>query len=141
MKKPKTVVDAEAALAAKAAEVAAAEEALKLLKSELGIAYAAVRQAQIEADAELPQCRMVSVRWRNGNIDYMGCVVILRHTPGGMLVVRKVGEPDGSAYKFKWAEYALRYRQAEKVGHISDTRELRDVPAEYMPVGGMTATA
>lgn len=133
MKKPKTVIDAEAALSAKAAEVTAAKEALKRLEAEHSAAYAAVRHAQTEADAALPQCRLVRVRWRSGNQEDMGCVAILRRTPGGMLVVRRVGEPYGHEYKFKWAEYAGKYRQAEKGGYTDDTRELRDVPAEWLP--------
>ena len=142
MKKPKTVVDAEAALAAKAAEVAAVKEALERLKSEWGIAHTAVRHAQTEADATLPQCRLVRIRWRSSNEEDMGRVVILRRTPGGMLVVRYVGEFDGSEHKFKWAEYAGKYRQAEKSSYTSHTRELRDVPAEYLPTAScMTTTA
>ena len=133
MKKPQTVIDAENALSAKDTEVIAAEDALKRLEAEHGEAHAAVRKARIEADASLPQCGMVRVRWRSGNEVDAGRVVILRRTPGGMLVVRLVGEPTGGEYKFKWAEYAGKFRQAEKGSYSSDTRELRDVPAEYLP--------
>ena len=127
------MVEAEAALSAKAAEVTAAKEALKRLESEHGAAYAAVRQAQTDADAALPQCRMVRVRLSTSNEEDMGRMVILRRTPGGTLVVRHVGEPDGNEYKFKWAEYSRKFRQAEKSGYTYDTRELRDVPADYLP--------
>lgn len=133
MKKPKTVVDAEAALNAKAAEVSAAKEALKRLEAELAAAYVAVRSAQTEADASLPQCRMVSVRWRSGTEEGGASYVIVRRTPGGMLVVRRVGDASGSESKFKWAEHAGKYRRAEKGSWTSDTLELRDVPAEYLP--------
>lgn len=133
MKKPKTVIEAEAALAEKASEVAAAKDTLKRLEAEHGAAYEAVRKAQTDADAALPQCRMVRFRWRSSNEEDCGRVVILRRTPGGMLVVRYVGEPDGLTHKFKWAEYAGKFRQAEKGSFISDTRELRDVPVEYLP--------
>lgn len=133
MKKPKTVIDAEEAASAKKAEFEAAKAGVNRLEKEWFQALAAVRAAQTDADAALPQCRLVRVRWRTSNEEDMGRVVILRRTPGGMLVVRHVGDPDGSEYKFKWAEYAGRFRQAEKGSCTSDTRELRDVPAEYLP--------
>jgi hypothetical protein len=133
VKKPKTVIDAENALSAKAAEVVAAKETLKRLEAEHGAAYAAVRQAQTDADAALPQCRMVRVRWRSGDEEDAGRVVIVRRTPAGMLVVRHVGAPAGHEYKFKWSEHSHKFRQAERGGYTSDTRELRDVPAEYQP--------
>jgi hypothetical protein len=133
VKKPKTVIEAEAALSAKAAEAAAARDTLKRLEAEHGAAYAAVRQAQTEADVALPQCRMVLVRWRSGNEEDVGRVVIVRRTPGGMLVVRHVGAPAGHEYKFKWSEHSHKFRQAERGGYTSDTSELRDVPAEYQP--------
>lgn len=133
MKKPKAVIEALAALRAKDAEVTAAKEALKRLEAEHGAAYAAVRRAQNEADAAMPQCRLVRVRWRSGNQEDMGRMVILRRTPSGMIVARYVGEPDGSEYRFKWAEHSGVFRQAEKGTWTSDTRELRDVPAEYLP--------
>lgn len=132
MKKPKTVISAETAANAKWTEFEAAKKAMNRLEKEWFQAQAVVRTAQTEADASLPQCRMVRVRRISRNEEDMGRVVILRRTPGGMLVVRYVGEPDGSEYKFKWEEYAGKFRQAEKG---SDTRELRDVPAEYQPCG------
>ena len=133
MKKPTIVIAAEEALNAKAAEVAATKDALKRLESEWYAAYAAVRQAQTEADTCLPQCRMVSVRWRSGKEEGGASYVIVRRTLGGMLVVRRVGESSGHEYRFKWSEHAGKYRQAEKPGLTSDTTELRDVPAEYLP--------
>lgn len=133
VKRPKTVIEAEAAASAKRAEFEAAKEAVKRLEGEWFQALAAVKAAQTEADAALPQCRLVRVRWRTSNEEEMGRAVILRRTPGGMLVVRYVGDPDGIEFKFKWAAYAGKFRQAEKGGYTSDTRELRDVPAEYLP--------
>ena len=140
MKKPKTVIYAEAALAAKAGEVAASKEALKRLETEHGAAYKAVRQAQADADANFPQCRLVLVRWRTSKQEDIGRVVILRRTPGGLLIVRYVGEPYGSEYRFKWSEHSRKFRQAERGGYTDDTRELRDVPVEYQPsdLGGPT---
>lgn len=133
MKKPKTVIDAEAALKAKTAEVADAKEALKRLDAEQAAAYAAVRQAQTDADASQPQCRLVCVKRYSGKTEDIARAVILRRTPGGMLVVRHVGQPDGTEYKFKWSQHCALYSQAEKGSWSSDTRELRDVPDEYQP--------
>lgn len=134
MKKPKEVIDAEAALSAKAAEVATAKNALKRLEGEYLAAHAAVRQAQTNADAALPQCRVVRVRWRTGVEDDLGRVVIQRRTLGGMLAVRPVGQLDDlGQQKFKFLEHVGRFRQVEKGGYTSDIRELREVPAEYLP--------
>lgn len=132
MKKPKTVIEAEAALSAKAAEVTAAKETLKRLEAEHAAAYAAVRQAQTDADASLPQCDMVRVRRYGGKEEDCGRFVILRRTPGGLLVVRRVGEQGGES-KFKLSQHRGLYVQAEKVSWASDTCELRNVPAEYLP--------
>lgn len=133
MKKPKTVIEAEAALGAKAAEVTAAKETLKRLEAEHAAAYAAVRQAQTEADASLPQCGMVRVRRFGGKEEDCGRYVIVRRTPGGLLVVRRVGDADCGESKFKFSQHRGLYVQAEKTSWSSDSRELRDVPAEYLP--------
>lgn len=139
MKKPKTVLDAEAALIAKAAEVAAAKETLKRLEAEHGAAHNAVRDAQTEADASLPQCRMVGVS-RDGAETGGAPYVILRRTPGGMLVVRRVGDASGGESKFKWAPHAQLFQQA-KPGWYRAVLELRDVPAEYLPARQALAKA
>lgn len=133
MKKPKTVVDAEAVASAKKAELDAARAAVNRLEKEWFQALAAVKAAQTEADALLPQCRLLRVRWRSEAREDIGRVVILRRTPGGTLVVRPVGEPDGHQFKFKWAEYSRKFRQAERGGYTADILELGDVPAEYQP--------
>lgn len=135
MKKPKSVLAAEALVDAKDAEIVAAQAALKQLEMERREAYLAVRAAQAEADAALPQCRMVRVRWRSGGEEELWRVVIVRKTPGGMLVVRRVGEPDGYEERFRWAAYAGNYRQQKPSSFASDHYELRDVPADFMPVG------
>jgi hypothetical protein len=133
MKKPKIVIEAEAAVSAKAAEVTAAKETLKRLEAEHAAAYAAVRQAQTEADASLPQCRLVRVRRFGGNEEDCGRCVIVRRTPGGLLVVRSVGDADCGESKFKFSQHRGLYVQAEKTSRWSDPRQLRDVPVEYMP--------
>jgi hypothetical protein len=135
MKKPKPVIEAEAALSAKAAEVSAAKETLNRLENELSAAHAAVRQAQTEADASMPQCRMVSVNLRTGGIADGGATyVIVRRAPRSQLFVRRVGDASSCESRFKWCELAGNYRMGKK-GSIftTPTLELRDVPAEYMP--------
>jgi hypothetical protein len=132
MKKPKTVVVAEAALAAKIAESAAAKEEVRRLDHDLNAAYAAVHQAQTDADAALPQCRMVRVQWRTGVESGMAPYVIVRRTPTGMLVVRRVG--GGGESTFRWSDG--QYKQAEKYRWGDGSNELRDVPAEYLPKDG-----
>lgn len=136
MKKPKSVADAEAVVAVKVELLAAARDAVKQLEREHGEATAAVRQAQEAADATLPQCRLVRIPWRASKEEDIGRVVIVRKTPSGMLVARRVGDASGKEYKFKWAPYAGQYRQAEKRSSFtSDARGLRDVPAEYQHAG------
>jgi len=141
MKKPKTVIAAEEALAAKTAEVVAAEQALERLKAERTEAYAAVVNAQTEADATLPQCRMVRVRGYNGKVEGGARYVIVRRTPAGMLVVRRVGDSSGGESRFKWVEAASVYREATKGRGWFDANELRDVPAEYMPADALEFSA
>lgn len=133
MKKSKIVIEAEANLSAKEAELIAAKEALRRIEVEYGAAYAAVRKAQTEADASLPQCNMVRVRHYSGKEEDCGRFAIVRRTPGGMLVVRRVGDSIGSESKFRISQHRAVYVQAEKVSWSSDTRELRDVPPEYLP--------
>ena len=132
MKKPKSVIDAEAALIAKIAELAAARDTVSRLEVEHGHAIAADRQAQTDADSALPQCRMVMVGRFSGKDSDMGRVVIVRRTPSGMLVVRGVGDSNGIEYKFKQSKWSTVYRQAEKTGYTG-CRQLRDLPAEYDP--------
>lgn len=132
MKKPKIVLEAEASLAAKKAEVEAAQGVLNRLGNEVSAAHDALHEARIAADAPLPKCRIVYVR--GGKVADSISAVIVRKTPGGMLVVREVGAPLDRTSKYKWSKFALKYRHTEKVTyHFGTTRELRDVPAEYMP--------
>lgn len=134
MKKPAAVVAAEEALHDKAKELASAQGVVQQLEREHAEAVTAVRKAHEEADSALPQCRLVRVRWRSGKEEDMWRVVILRKTPSGILVVRRVGEPSGGDFKFKWRGYSAQFTQAEKkTMTYGDHMELRDVPAEYIP--------
>jgi hypothetical protein len=131
MKKPKKVVEAQEFLAVKAEEVKQAKDRLKRLEDEYRDAQFAVRDAQTEADSNLPQCRLINKRW--STVEQLGRVVILRKTPTGMLVVRSVGVPDGYEYRFKWAPYSGCFRGVERIGCGNDVRELQDVPVEFLP--------
>lgn len=134
MKRPSAVVAAKAVASSKAAELAAAKEAVRRLEGEYGQAQAAVRSAQVEADAQLPQCDMVAVRRYTGTDGDVSRVVIVRKTASGMLVVRRVGDATAHEFKFKWWDFGGKFSQAEKVLPYSVRRELRNVPVEYIPV-------
>lgn len=130
MKEPQAVVAARQAAEAKKAEVEAAELHLRQLRAEMGTALLAIEAAWDEADAHLPQCQMVKVRWRSGNEEPIGNAAIVRKTPGGQLVVRR----RGAEYRFKWNPYGVKFVQAEKETFFAaDRRQLRDVPAEFLP--------
>lgn len=134
MKKPEAVSAAEAAFEAKRAELEAAKEVVSLLQREFGDAMMSLRTARIEADYALPQCRMVEISRYSDGEKNSSPVVIVRRTPTGMLVVRHVGQAAGHEWKFKWASYSGKFRQAEKGPSFgSSHRELRDVPADYLP--------
>jgi len=134
-KKPSAVALAQSFQAAKEAELREARTVVKTLEGELGAAISATRKAQEDEDAHLPQCKIVTVM-SGGRESFFGPAVILRKTPGGMLVTRRIGEPGASAFKFKWHEYSGKFRQAEKQSpYAYSHRELRDVPAAYMPAG------
>lgn len=133
-KAPPAVAAAVQLVSDKKAELGAAHEDVKRLEKEYGEALDGARQAQQDADAALPQCRRVTVSRFSGRESNECRVVILRKTPSGMLVVRRVGDYDGYEFKFKVNRYSGEYVQAEKTyGYSSDSSELRDVPAEYMP--------
>lgn len=133
MKKHATVMAAEAVAEEKARELAVARELVKRLEQEHSEARIAVREAQLLVDASLPQCRLVQVHWRSGKEANAGRVVILRKTPGGMLVVRRVGDSfSGAEFKFKWLEHSGKYVDSRKQhAYLSDLLELRDVPEVY----------
>lgn len=131
------VAAARKAAEARRNELAEARETVKRLEEEYAQAAVAVYQAQVKADAALPQCRLVRLRYREEESDGVR-VVILRRTPSGMLVVRPVGQVDGQGRKFKWSPKhggnGGTYTQAERQSSFwSDRTELRDVPVAYLP--------
>lgn len=143
MAKPKKAPSpaAEAVAAARAVvdqlaqRLAEASADVKRMEVEVAAARQALRDAMIAADVDLPQCRMVSVQWRSGTEVDTGHVVILKKTPSGTLVARRVGDEGGAEYRFKWAEHRAKFVQAEKSKFFgSSTRELRDVPAAFLPI-------
>lgn len=125
---------AESARRAKAQELVSAQEAVKRLERELVEAVGAVRAARVAADAGLPKCRMVSLEWRTERVVLDCEVVILRKTPTGVLVVRRVGEDEKQTFRFKADIFGNNYVQADKEpGFVSRRRELRGVPKEFLP--------
>ncbi len=134
MNKSKTVIEVETAENAEAVALAAWEAADAETKRAEQAYYASrltSQEARIKADETLPQCKMVSVGW-TGNEKDDGRVAILKMTPKGQLVVRRVGDRDGN-YRFRLDKYTGSWIQAERFGNFSVKRELRDVPAEYLP--------
>jgi hypothetical protein len=111
--------------------VSAAKSALLKLENELRDAYGAVAAAQTEADATLPQCRMVRVHCRTGKEEGNARYVIERRTPAGRLVVRQVGNTSNATSTFVWDERANVYRLKSKDRWSMDVIELRDVPPQY----------
>lgn len=132
MKLPAPIAVAEAALKAKAGELAEAKHLVERLEREWAEARVALRAALEEADAGLPQGRMVEMSWRGTQARDLGKVVILRRTPSGLLITRRVGEPDANLYKFKRTPHSDVFRQAEKSSSMGATRELHDVPSEFL---------
>ena len=136
MKKHKTVIAAEAAYEAKKAEMQAAELAAKNLALEVSQAYAAIQAAQTLIDADLPQCVGVAISQYSKNEEDRGRFVIVRKTPGGLLVVRKVGDHSGNESKYKWSKGGGKFclNKARGNFYLSKSLELRDVPPEFLPV-------
>lgn len=131
---------AQAKLDAKASELAAAKEAVSRLEAEHADAGRDLRLAQEAADGGLPQCVVVRSKFRSGREEEMGRFVILRKTPGGVLVTRRVGELNGSEYRFRWDALHSEFVQAEKnTFYGSDTRKARGVPADFLPAGAVQA--
>lgn len=128
-KVPPAVAAAKAVLAEKTAELDAAQEVVRRIASERSEAFKAIRKAQEDADESLPQCKIVTLsygRVRDGQVR----AVILRKTPSGMLVVRHFGGEH--EYKFQPGKDDGVFRETG-YRSFSNCRELRDVPAEYMP--------
>lgn len=132
MKKPKAVLEAEAAVMVKVAELEEAKKAVLRIGKELSAARLDVIAAQTASDAELPQCRIVMYIGFSGTPKDIGRAVILRRTPSGILVVRKAGEANDEARRFKWEDrrgtFCIESRYSQDSYY-----ELRDVPAEYLP--------
>lgn len=130
MKEAPAVAAARQAAEAKKAEIDATEARLVELRSELSAAYRAIEDAQDAEDSALPQCRMVTVRWRTGKPENPIPMAILRKTPANQIVVRR----RGAEHRFKWDPRSERYVQVAKPRFfMDDTRELRNVPAEFLP--------
>lgn len=128
--------DAEVLAAEKAEEEAmiawkAAESEAWSAEQNYYAARRASKEARIKADETLPQCKMVIVGGWTGEEKDDGNAAILKVTPSGQLVVRRVGDHDRN-YRFRLDKYTGSWRQVARYA----TRELRDVPAEYLPQRG-----
>lgn len=131
-KDPPTVIAALEVRASRHAEMVAAELAVKAAKEAYKSACAAVLEARKQADESLPQCMLVRSAWRGSRTEEAGRVVILRKTPGGLLVTRRVAETD--EMRFKFSPYSGVYiKQRKGSTFMSCHYELRDVPPEWMP--------
>lgn len=130
-KPPKLLAAIELAETAKR-ELDAAQEAVRQCEQKLNQALRALRTAQVDADGALPQCNMERVFRSSGMTEPVGRVAILRRTPGGLLVVRQVGEPQGMERQFRWSAHRGVY--VEKVRQqpfVHSTLTLFEVPEEY----------
>lgn len=128
--------DAEVLAAEKAEEEAliawkAAESEALVAKQNYYAACRASQEARIKVDETLPQCKMVIVGWM-GNEKDDGRAAILKMTPSGQLVVRRVGNHDEN-YRFRLDKYTGSWIQVARTSSFSDKRKLLDVPAEYTP--------
>ena len=131
MKKTQIEIDAEAALAEKRQALDDARSRVSFLEKELDDLHEAQREGRIKADSLLPQCNMVRGVGREKTYDP---VVIVRLTPGGLLVVRRVGASSELELKFRWDKYALNYTQKESNLFSGGAyRKLENVPIEFMP--------
>lgn len=132
MKLAPSVVAALEAQADRHAEMIAAESAAKSARDAYQAACYAVRKARQLADESLPQCMLVRSAWRRSRMEDAGRVVILRKTPGGLLVTRRVAET--VEMRFKFSPYSGVYIEKRKEStFLSGHYELRDVPPEWMP--------
>jgi hypothetical protein len=126
------VAEALALAEEKAKELTAARAAVQRIEREVFAAHAAVRAAQTAVDETLPQASMVKVFVRSGNSEDMGRVVIVRRTPGGLLITRPVGEPSGISRSFRWSTARSCYVEKVKAqSYVSSVVTLSDVPAEF----------
>lgn len=136
--KKDTVRLAEEALTAAHAALAAGREEVTRLEAAVAEAQAALGAARIEADKDLPRCTWVTFGWR-GTEQSRHPVVIVRRTPSGRLVVRHVGGDPAYTSTFQWNERAGVFTEVARRSFTSSYRELRDVPAAYLPAAAEVA--
>ena len=132
MKKPKAVIEAEKARDEKLAEMKAAKQVVERLSSEYLAAINAVTAAQVEADSSLPQCELWSIS-RGGITVIASKQVIVRQTPTGILVLRRVGESAEATTQYEFSKFSGVFRPKKRISYLSVTYELRNVPAQFIP--------
>ena len=134
MKKPKSLIEAEKARDEKQAEMKAAEQVAGQLKVEYLAALNAVTAAQVDADSSLPQCELWSVSRHTGSASLSSKLVIVRQTPTGILIVRRVGEQSGATKQYEFSKYCEVFRPKKQSDYYSSASfELRNVPAQFIP--------
>lgn len=133
MKKTKELISAENAEKSKRLELEKAREKVKMLDIEWKAAIEAVNKAQEDADAAMPQCRLVKVSRYSGKEQDAGQMVIERKTKSGILVTRRFGIVSVSNYRFKFSQHSGVFVHAGALCYGTDLFELRDVPTEYLP--------
>lgn len=101
-------------------------------------AEAAVHVAWMAHDAQLPQCTMLV---RSGHtskpLDRLS-MVILRQTPGGEVLLREAGKPSSRELRFAWNKFSSSFQEKIPAGRGyrgMSTRELVDVPPQFLPAG------
>lgn len=134
MKRPQLVVDAERRVVAAIESLKVLDASVRKMRLEQNQAINDLTAAQTEADADLPQCRVVSVSLRTGAPTGIGAMhVILRRTPAGTIFTRHVGATTDYEYKFKFGEMSGAYVESTRDRYPINRLELRDVPSEFMP--------
>lgn len=125
-KKSQALIDAEAAVIAKKEEHRVMNEGLMRLNDEVNESLAKLRVARIDADAALPQCKVVlgSTTRR---------MVIVGRAAHGMLRIRDLGDHGGFERKFKYHNLSMTFRSyyGQRGGFGRET--LTDVPEEFIP--------
>lgn len=123
------VADAVAREQAAQEEVNKAQAVLDEKRNSLAEARKAVEEARKEADGELLQGDMVITGRSSEEAD--GKAAVVRLTPTGQVVVRRVGS-EGTEMRFGWNKYQGRIEQQAKGRWDGGRRQLRNLPEAFV---------